>query len=117
MINLDVNININQNELQSKINQRLNKAQFALDEQVIKDSNYYAPFREGYLTKSAVLHSKPGKGYITWNEPYARKLYYNPQYNFSKDTNPQAGGLWFERAKAQHGADWARITQQAYDQG
>ena len=28
--------------------------------------------------------------------PYARRLYYHPEYNFRKDKNPNAQGLWFE---------------------
>lgn len=27
--------------------------------------------------------------------PYARRLYYHPEYNFRKDKNPNAQGLWF----------------------
>ena len=32
--------------------------------------------------------------------PYARRLYYHPEYNFRKDKNPHAQGLWFELWKA-----------------
>ncbi|MBB6446461.1 hypothetical protein HNR53_003120 [Bacillus benzoevorans] len=95
----------------------MDKAQFVLDEQVLKDSNNYAPWREHYLIASSIEHSKPGTGSLIWETPYARRLYYNPQYNFSKDHNPLAGGLWFERAKAAHGVDWARMAQNAYDNG
>lgn len=28
--------------------------------------------------------------------PYARRLYYHPEYNFRKDQNPYAQGLWFQ---------------------
>lgn len=28
--------------------------------------------------------------------PYARKMYFHPEYNFKKDKNANAGGLWFE---------------------
>lgn len=27
--------------------------------------------------------------------PYARRLYYHPEYNFRQDKNPYAQGLWF----------------------
>lgn len=27
---------------------------------------------------------------------YLRRLYFHPEYNFRKDKNPDAGGLWFE---------------------
>lgn len=33
---------------------------------------------------------------IVSDEPYARRLYYNPEYHFSKLKNANAQGLWFE---------------------
>lgn len=40
--------------------------------------------------------SKNGKVTLVHNTPYARRLYFHPEYNFSKDENPNAKGLWFE---------------------
>lgn len=34
--------------------------------------------------------------YIVSDTPYARRLYFHPEYNFYKGANPNAGGLWFE---------------------
>ena len=28
--------------------------------------------------------------------PYARRLYFHPEYNFNQDKNAHAGGLWFQ---------------------
>ena len=36
-----------------------------------------------------------GKVSIVSDTPYARRLYYHPEYNFLKIHNPNAGGLWF----------------------
>jgi hypothetical protein len=33
---------------------------------------------------------------ISFDTPYARRLYYNPQYNFRHDKNINAQGLWLE---------------------
>lgn len=33
---------------------------------------------------------------IVSDTPYARRLYFHPEYNFKKDKNPNAGGLWFD---------------------
>ena len=33
---------------------------------------------------------------IVTDKPYARRLYFHPEYNFRKDINENAGGLWFE---------------------
>ncbi|MBO1515603.1 minor capsid protein [Metabacillus bambusae] len=107
MLNFDVKIDFDEGKL--KIKQKLSReeAQFALDQQVLKDSNYFIPKQEAYLEKSGILHSRIGTGHIEWKTPYARRLYYNPQYDFSKDVNPNAQGLWFEAAKALHRKDWA----------
>lgn len=40
--------------------------------------------------------SSKGKVSIVSSTPYARRLYYHPEYNFSRDENIAAGGKWFE---------------------
>ena len=42
--------------------------------------------------------SKRGKVTIVSSTPYARRLYFHPEYHFSKDENPDARGRWY--------ADW-----------
>jgi hypothetical protein len=96
---------------EDRLKRALMIAQFHLDQQVIKDSNYFIPKDTGNLEGSALLSSNIGKGRIFWNTPYARKLYYNPQYNFSHDKNPNAKGLWFEEAKAIHLPEWTRMVK------
>lgn len=33
---------------------------------------------------------------LQFNTPYARRLYYHPEYNFQKDENINAQGMWME---------------------
>lgn len=40
--------------------------------------------------------SRKGNVSIIFNTPYARRLYYHPEYNFNKEENPDAGGEWAE---------------------
>lgn len=40
--------------------------------------------------------SKNGKTKIISNTPYARRLYFHPEYNFNREENTFAGGEWFE---------------------
>ena len=40
--------------------------------------------------------SNQGKVSIVSSTPYARRLYYHPEYNFKKDKNPNAKAHWFE---------------------
>lgn len=104
-------IDIQIDNLGADVKKKIEQGQYILDEQVRKDSNRYIPKDTGQLEGSSTVVSEPGKGIISWNTPYAARLYYNPQYNFSKTTNPLAGGLWFERAKSAHAQEWAEIIK------
>lgn len=33
---------------------------------------------------------------VVTNTPYARRLYYHPEYRFYRGTNPNAGGMWYQ---------------------
>lgn len=88
------------------------RAQLALDNQVLKDSNKFAPQDTGNLIGSAITASPLGEGKVIWNTPYARRLYYNPEYKFSKDKNPNAQGLWFEAAKSAHKQEWLNLVKE-----
>ncbi len=37
-----------------------------------------------------------GKVSIVSDTPYARRLYFHPEYNFQKGHNANAGGMWFQ---------------------
>ena len=58
------------------------------------------PFDEGTLQNVAsyVDQSKVRMGQvaIVHDTPYAARLYYNPQYNFTTTFNPNARGEWWE---------------------
>ncbi len=43
-----------------------------------------------------VSGSKQGTVSIVHSTPYARRLYYHPEYHFSTTENPNAKGHWFE---------------------
>lgn len=106
-----ISVNVQLGDIEHKIKQATEFAQYALDQQVIKDCNYYIPMDTGSLERSALQSSQAGQ--IVWDTPYAEKLYYNPQYNFSKDKNPHARGLWFEEAKSVHGSEWVNVAEKA----
>ena len=40
--------------------------------------------------------AKNGKVSIVSNTPYARRLYFHPEYNFDQSKNKSAGGKWFD---------------------
>lgn len=47
---------------------------------------------------------------IVSDTPYARRLYFHPEYNFRKDKNKNAGGVWFGPYISGSKKDYARKT-------
>ena len=37
-----------------------------------------------------------GRAITASDTPYARRLYFHPEYNFNREHNPKAGAAWFE---------------------
>lgn len=58
------------------------------------------PFDTGALQNRSTFvddsQSNMGSVSVVSDTPYARRLYFHPEYNFRKDKNPNAGGMWFE---------------------
>ena len=76
------------------------KTQKFIDSEVIRRMDPYTPFRSGQLKRSPTGATKIGSGKVVSQTPYAKRLYYNPQYHF--EGAPMRGGKWFERMKADH---------------
>lgn len=58
------------------------------------------PFDTGHLEEDATFvdysQSDKGKVSLISSTPYARRLYYHPEFKFQKGENPNAKGKWFE---------------------
>ena len=58
------------------------------------------PFDTGNLQNESFFadysDSSKGKVQLVNNTPYARRVYYHPEYNFQTHENPNAKGLWYE---------------------
>lgn len=58
------------------------------------------PFDEGDLqgVKTSVDISESATGHVSivTEGPYARRLYYHPEFNFQTGENPNAKGKWYE---------------------
>lgn len=92
----------------------------ALTQQVVKDSNFYAPEDLGYaggLKGSAITTSDFNGGKVIWQKVYARRLYYGVTFNFSKDKNPRAQAMWFDKAKAVHFSEWMSLVDSGIKKG
>ena len=74
-----------------------------MDTEFIRITDPYVPFdeagmyaRPGRLRNSALTASVLGSGYVIYEAPYARRLYYADTYNFQGA--PQRGAYWADRA-------------------
>ena len=56
------------------------------------------PFDTGNLQNDSTFidTSQSDKVSIVSSTPYARRLYFHPEYNFKRGNNANAGGKWFE---------------------
>ena len=84
-----------------KWNKSYGKAQEFVDSEVLRLCSKMVPLQTSMLQKSGILGTEIGKGEVCWIAPYARQQYYNTADSRSYD--PQRGGHWFDRMKAQHG--------------
>lgn len=64
----------------------------------IRDSQV-VPKDTGKLEESGFVDDielQQGKAAVVFDTPYARRLYWHPEYNFRTDKNPNAQGLWMD---------------------
>lgn len=106
-----INMKIDLSGIKPNLKKHQEKMQVVLDEQVLKDSNNFIPKDSGNLEESGILATDPGKGEVVWDTPYAKRLYWHPEYDFSKDSNPNARGAWFESAKSMYLKDWIKALE------
>lgn len=76
----------------------LEKTAEALHTEVVQSQVF--PRDTGQLQNEATFvdysESSQGKVTLVSATPYARRLYYHPEYHFRKDENPNARGEWYE---------------------
>ncbi|MGG1878263.1 hypothetical protein ABDI30_11935 [Paenibacillus cisolokensis] len=54
------------------------------------------PKQTGELERSGHIVVERGKVKLVYDTPYARRLYWHPEYNFRRDKNANAQGKWME---------------------
>lgn len=84
--------------IDSKAKQSLVMTADALKSDVIQSQTM--PFDTGEMQNRSTFvddsNISKGEARVVTSTPYARKMYFHPEYNFQKDKNPHAGGLWFD---------------------
>ena len=75
----------------------LAKATYVLQDEIREAQ--VIPRAEGTLQGTGFTisdHAKEGYMDMGFSTPYARRLYFHPEYNFSTAENPNAKGMWME---------------------
>jgi len=75
----------------------------------------YVPLDSGRLKDTATANNAAPYEEIVYDGPYARRLYYNPQYNFNGA--PMRGAHWAERAWADNQDAFLSDLQSNIDNG
>src|SRR5690625_5193513 len=103
-----VNVDLERPKIPPKIQGRNTKSEFFKANQVHADMNPYVPMLTGDLRNQSTIVTD-GKS-IYYNVPYARYQFY---IQHSRYTTPGTGPRWDLKAKAIHGASWARVAGRA----
>lgn len=100
---MEVKVDIKMNKA---IMRKLSQAQVQAAEMTVEAvktdviSKNVFPFDTGTLQNESTTidTSKKAQGHfaISSNTPYARRLYFHPEYHFRTDNNPNAQGRWFD---------------------
>lgn len=72
------------------------------------------PFNTGNLQNDSTFvddsQREQGRVSIVSSTPYARRLYFHPEYNFRTTNNSNAGGKWFEPYISGNKSNFAKDT-------
>lgn len=109
-ITFTVKGNFDTQAAKARISAAIHKAQMKLDAQVLADSNFYCPLKEGTLQKSAIINTVIGSGLVKWRTPYAHSQYHRLDFDHSQQKNPNACAKWFEAAKARKMEQWRKLV-------
>lgn len=104
-VSVQVTIANNFGELTDQIRARLIAGENKAAERALALSRQMVPFDTGHLSGSGTVEpavdAEEGAG-VVYDTPYAARLHEHPEYDFSKDSNPNAQGKWVENAILQN---------------
>lgn len=116
-LKIDSNVKVVMN--QAQINKLLNAPAKALVKTAMAvetdlQTSQTMPFDTGTLQneQTSIDASKASSGsvLIASDTPYARRLYFHPEFNFRQDKNPNAGGKWFDPYINGNLVQWVKNT-------
>ena len=90
-------------------------AQVRLSSAVLTDSNRFIPMDTGVLKSSGRLENENKQ--VSWNTPYAHRVYNLAESSIKTQKNPNAKPKWFEWAKSLNIKNWVDLVQKTIKGG
>lgn len=100
-----------------KLREAEEKALEMTEQAVLDDAVAQAvvPKRTGTLEKSGFIReAREGVWQVVFSTPYARRLYWHPEYHFRTDKNPNAQGKWMHSYIYGDNRDWVIDTYKEF---
>lgn len=85
-----------------------------IDTECLRLTNEKMPKDTNLLINSGILNTQIGSGELRYRTPYARRMYYHPEYKFQEA--PERGAYAFERMKQQYRAQILKGAQRIANQ-
>ena len=104
---MPVRINISTTKVQTKVMTAWEKGLAILSEEILADCNEYCKEDQRTLINSSLAHSKPEKGLLIWETPYARRQY----WAIKTSLTPGRTWKWCETAKHKNKGRWRELAE------
>jgi len=95
---MSIKITLNAKAIKSIENAAIIAAKNSIEElKTDVENSKTMPFDMGDMQNNQTFAAtSEGGAKLVTSSPQARRLYYNPQYNFQQGNNPNAGGRWLD---------------------
>lgn len=112
---MSVTVTLNKAKVKERIQKGTDFSRAATTEALKKYSDPFTPRDKGNLIQDAKVDTKEGT--ITYDKPYAKKLWNGIDFNFSKDKNPQATFQWCDKGVQANKKALDTVAQNAFTKG
>src|SRR5690606_20604332 len=96
---MKVNVKVTLNQAALKNLEQIQQQAIEMTADAVKSdivTSAVVPKDIGELERSGHVVVEQGKVRLVYDTPYARRLYWHPEYDFRTDKNPNARGKWME---------------------
>lgn len=104
-------------KLMRKVDKISEAALEAVGQQALKNMADSVPYDSGELYRSGIMKSQVDSLTLTWDTPYAKRMYYGVNLNFSKDHSSRAQAMWAHKDWDIHKGQYTGIIEKMKQRG